>query len=157
VALIAGPLMQNTLVILIQSLIIVVLALILGASFPNGPAGVAALILISSIVGAGFGALSNGLGLLFLKEDSLIATMVFLQLPLTFLSGAFMQEDLQPEWMQTVADFNPVNWAIEAGRNVAMEDLDWTLVLTRTGLLVAFLVAAGMFATRTFRTYQRSI
>jgi ABC-2 type transport system permease protein len=157
VALIAGPLMQNTLVILIQSAIIVVLALILGASFPNGVAGVAGLILISSIVGAGFGALSNGLALVFLKEDSLIATMVFLQLPLTFLSGAFMQEDLQPGWMQTVADFNPVNWAIEAGRNIAMENVDWTLVLTRTGLLVAFLVAAGMFATRTFRTYQRSI
>jgi ABC-2 type transport system permease protein len=118
---------------------------------------VIALIVISSILGAGFGALSNGLGLVFLKEESLIATMVFLQLPLTFLSGAFMQEDLQPEWMQTVADFNPVNWAIEAGRNVAMEDIDWTLVLTRTGLLVAFLVAAGVFATRVFRTYQRSI
>jgi ABC-2 type transport system permease protein len=157
VALIAGPLMQNALVILIQSAIIVVLALILGASFPNGVGGVTALIVISSILGAGFGALSNGLGLVFLKEESLIATMVFLQLPLTFLSGAFMQEDLQPEWMQTVADFNPVNWAIEAGRSVAMEDVDWTLVLTRTGLLVAFLVAAGMFATRAFRTYQRSI
>src|ERR671915_986310 len=157
VALIAGPLMQNALVILVQSAIIVVLALILGASFPNGVGGVIALIVISSILGAGFGALSNGLGLVFLKEESLIATMVFLQLPLTFLSGAFMQEDLQPEWMQTVADFNPVNWAIEAGRNVAMEDIDWTLVLTRTGLLVAFLVAAGVFATRVFPPYRRSI
>jgi ABC-2 type transport system permease protein len=157
VALIAGPLMQNTLVILIQSVIIVVLALIMGATFANGALGVAALIVISSIVGAGFGALSNGLALVFLKEESLIATMVFLQLPLTFLSGAFMQEDLQPEWMQVVADFNPVNWAIEAGRNVAMEDLDWSLVLTRTGLLIAFLVAASVFATRVFRTYQRSI
>jgi ABC-2 type transport system permease protein len=157
VALVAGPLMQNTLVILIQSVIIVVLALILGASFPNGVLGVLALILISAILGAGFGALSNGLGLVFLKEDSLIATMVFLQLPLTFLSGAFQQEDLQPEWMRVVADFNPVNWAIEAGRNVAMEDVDWSLVLTRTGLLIAFVVAAGMFATRTFRTYQQSI
>jgi ABC-2 type transport system permease protein len=157
VALIAGPLMQNTLVILIQSVIIVVLALILGASFPNGVLGVLGLILISSILGAGFGALSNGMGLVFLKEDSLIATMVFLQLPLTFLSGAFQQESLQPEWMQTVADFNPVNWAIEAGRNIAMENVDWTLVLTRTGLLTAFMVACGMFATRTFRTYQRSI
>jgi len=157
IALVMGPLMQNGLVILIQSAIIVVLALILGASFPNGVGGVLALIVISSILGAGFGALSNGLGLIFLKQDSLIATMVFLQLPLTFLSGAFMQESLQPEWMQTVADFNPVNWAIEAGRNVAMEDVDWTLVLTRTGLLIAFLVAAGMFATRAFRTYQRSI
>jgi ABC-2 type transport system permease protein len=157
VALIAGPLMQNTLVILIQSVIIVVLALIMGATFANGVMGVAALILISSIVGAGFGALSNGMALVFLKEESLIATMVFLQLPLTFLSGAFMQESLQPEWMQVVADFNPVNWAVEAGRNVAMEDLDWSLVLTRTGLLIAFLVAASVFATRVFRTYQRSI
>ena len=156
-ALVAGPLMQNTLVIVIQSVIIVVLALIMGATFPNGALGVAALIVISSIVGAGFGALSNGLALVFLNEESLIATMVFLQLPLTFLSGAFMQEDLQPEWMQVVAAFNPVNWAIEAGRNVAMEDLDWSLVLTRTGLLIAFLVAASVFATRVFRTYQRSI
>ena len=157
IALVAGPLMQNALVILVQSVIIVVLALILGASFPNGVLGVIALIVISSLLGAGFGALSNGLALVFLKEESLIATMVFLQLPLTFLSGAFMQESLQPEWMQVVADFNPVNWAIEAGRNVAMEELDWSLVLTRTGLLIAFVVAAGVMATRTFRTYQRSI
>jgi ABC-2 type transport system permease protein len=158
VALVAGPLMQNTLVILIQSVIIVVLALILGASFPNGVGGLLALIVISSILGAEFGALSNGLALVFLKEDSLIATMVFLQLPLTFLSGAFMQEDLQPAWMQTVSDFNPVNWAIEAGRSVAMDSsIDWALVLSRTGLLIAFLVASGMFATRIFRTYQRSI
>jgi hypothetical protein len=38
-----------------------------------------------------------------------------------------------------------------------MEDLDWSLVLTRTRLLIAFVVAAGVMATRTFRTYQRSI
>jgi ABC-2 type transport system permease protein len=50
-----------------------------------------------------------------------------------------------------------VNWAIEAGRNVAMEDIDWTLVLTRTGLLIAFLIAASVFAIRVFLTYQRSI
>lgn len=115
------------------------------------------LIAISVILGAGFGALSNGLALLFRQRESLIATMVFLQLPLTFLSGAFMQESLQPKWMQTVADFNPVNWAIEAGRSVAMGTTDWTLVATRTGFLIAFLVACGIFATRSFRTYQRSL
>jgi ABC-2 type transport system permease protein len=115
------------------------------------------LIVISALLGAGFGALSNGLALLFRQRESLIATMVFLQLPLTFLSGAVMQESLQPGWMQTVADFNPVNWAVEAGRSVAMGNTDWTLVLTRTGFLIAFLVACGVFATRAFRTYQRSI
>ena len=156
VALIAGPLMQSGVVIVIQSVIIVLLALTLGASFTNGVGGVLALIVISTILGAGFGALSNGLALLFRQRESLIATMVFLQLPLTFLSGAFMQESLQPKWMQTVADFNPVNWAIEAGRSVAMGTTDWTLVVSRTGFLIAFLVACGIFATRSFRTYQRS-
>jgi hypothetical protein len=30
-------------------------------------------------------------------------------------------------------------------------------VLSRTGFLIAVLVACGIFATRAFRTYQRSI
>jgi ABC-2 type transport system permease protein len=157
VALIAGPLMQSGVVIVIQSVIIVLLALVLGAGFANGVGGVLALIVISAILGAGFGALSNGVALLLRRRESLIATMVFLQLPLTFLSGAFMQEGLQPKWMQTVADFNPVNWAIEAGRSIAMGPTDWTLAATRTGFLIAFLVACGIFATRSFRTYQRSL
>jgi ABC-2 type transport system permease protein len=157
VALIAGPLMQSGVVIAIQSVIIVLLALTLGASFPNGVGGVALLIVISVLLGAGFGALSNGIALLLRKRESLIATVSFLQLPLIFLSGAVMQESLQPKWMQTVAEFNPVNWAVEAGRSVATGSIDWTLVLSRTGFLVAFLVACGIFATRAFRTYQRAI
>jgi ABC-2 type transport system permease protein len=157
VSLIAGPLMQSAVVIAIQSVIIVLLALALGASFPNGIGGVVLLIVIAALLGAGFGALSNGLGLLFRQRESLIGTMVLLQLPLTFLSGAIMQESLQPRWMQTVADFNPVNWAVEAGRSAATGTIDWTLVLSRTGFLVAFLVACGVFATRAFRTYQGSL
>jgi len=157
VGLIAGPLMQSAVVIVIQSVIIVLLALALGASFPNGVGGVLLLIVISALLGAGFGAFSNGMALLFRQRESLIGTMVLLQLPLTFLSGAVMQESLQPGWMQTLADFNPVNWAVEAGRSVAMGTIDWTLVLTRTGFLIAFLVACGVFATRAVRTYQRSL
>jgi ABC-2 type transport system permease protein len=157
VALIAGPLLQSAVVIVIQAAIIVVLALALGATFPNGPGGVVLLIVIAAILGGGFGALSNGLGLLFRQRESLIGTMVLLQLPLTFLSGAVMQESLQPGWMQTVAEFNPVNWAVEAARSAAMGPTDWTLILSRTGFLVAFLVACGIFATRAFRTYQRSL
>ena len=31
-----------------------------------------------------------------------------------------MQLSLTPDWMQTVAKFNPVNWAVEAGRAAAI-------------------------------------
>jgi ABC-2 type transport system permease protein len=30
-----------------------------------------------------------------------------------------------PDWMQTAADFNPVNWAVEAGREALTASPDW--------------------------------
>jgi ABC-2 type transport system permease protein len=156
-ALIWGRILQNSVTIAIQSVIIVLLALVVGATFSGGVGGVAMLTLIAAILGAGFGALSIGLALLARREESLIATMQFLLLPLTFLSAAFMQRDLMPGWMQTVSDFNPVQWAVEAGRSVMAANPDWGLILSRTGILVAFAIVCSWFATRAFTTYQRSV
>jgi ABC-2 type transport system permease protein len=156
-ALIFGRILQNSLGIVVQAVIIVVLALILGASFPNSVWGIAILVALAVLVGAGFGALSNGFALLVRREESLIGVMQFLLLPLTFLSGAFMQLSLAPGWIQTVAKFNPVNWAVEAGRSAAMQSADWGLILSRTALLLAFVAVCVLFATRAFRTYQRSV
>ncbi len=156
-ALIFGRILQNSLGIVVQAVIIVVLSLILGADFPNGVWGIAILIGIAVLVGAGFGALSNGTALLVRREESLIGLMQFLLLPLTFLSGAFMQLSLAPQWIQTIAKFNPVNWAVEAGRSAAMQSADWSLILSRTALLIGFVAVCVLFATRAFRTYQRSV
>jgi ABC-2 type transport system permease protein len=156
-ALIWGRILQNSVTIVIQSVIIVALALLVGASFDGGVGGVVMLTLIAAILGAGFGALSIGLALLARHEETLIATMQFLLLPLTFLSAAFMQRDLMPAWMQHVADFNPVQWAVDAGRSVMTANPDWGLILSRTGFLVAFAIVCSWFATRAFTTYQRSV
>jgi ABC-2 type transport system permease protein len=156
-SIIAGRLMQGALVIVIQSLIIIGLALIVGASFPNGIGGALVLVVLGAVIGAGFGALSNGLALLARREETLIATMNFLLLPLTFLSSAFMQENLVPSWIRTVGDFNPVNWAVEAGRAAALDDGGWDVVFSRLGLLLAFALVCSAFATRAFRSYQRSV
>jgi ABC-2 type transport system permease protein len=83
--------------------------------------------------------------------------MQFLTLPLAFLASVFMQQDLLPAWMQTAADFNPVNWAVEAGREAVLGDTDWGLVASRVGLLSVLAIAAGAFATRAFQSYQRSV
>ena len=84
--------------------------------------------------------------------------MTLVLLPLTFLSSALMQQDsLAPGWIGTVAKFNPVNWAVEAGRSAAIEQFDWGLVLGRLGLLTALAVIAAWLATRAFGAYQRSL
>jgi ABC-2 type transport system permease protein len=78
-------------------------------------------------------------------------------LPLTFLSSALMQQSLLPGWIRWVARFNPVNWAVEAGRSAAAANPDWSLIGTRIGFLAVLLLASAAFATRAFNTYQRSI
>jgi len=156
-ALIAGRILKEAVVVVIQSLIIVALALIVGASFPGGVAGVAALFAISALLGATFGALSNGFGLIMRQEEALIGAVQFIVLPLTFLSATFLAANLIPKWMQHVADFNPVNWAVVAGRSAVSANADWGLIAARAGFLVALLALSVAFATRAFQSYQRSV
>jgi len=156
-ALIAGRLLQGTVTILIQSLIIIVLALVVGAEFENGIAGILVLFALAALIGAGFGALSNALALVIRKEESLIGAVSFLQLPLAFLSTTFMVEDLMPGWMQTVSDFNPLNWAVESGRAAVSASPDWGEIAGYAGLLAGFLVLGSWLAVSAFRAYQKSV
>lgn len=156
-ALIAGRLAQQTIVSIIQSLIIVGLALALGASFSGGARGVVVLLCVAILLGTGFGALSISLGLLLRREESVIAAVQFVLLPLTFLSSVFMAQNLAPAWIQDVSRYNPVNWAAEAGRGVLGASVDWSLVGSRAGYLVAFTLVCAFLATRAFRAYQRSV
>src|SRR5271155_3010328 len=104
----AGLVAYAVLTIVLQSVLIVLLALVLGAHYTGGVGGVLLQILV-------------------------------------------------PAWIRTVARFNPVNWAVQAGRSAAMQKIDWGLVGTRIGLLVAFALLSAMFATRAFTRYQRSL
>ena len=56
-----------------------------------------------------------------------------------------------------VADFNPVNWAVVAGRSAVSANADWALIAARAGFLGTLLVLAVAFATRAFHSYQRSV
>lgn len=156
-SLISGRITSGALTTTIQSLIIVVLALIVGASFENGALGVAVLLLMSVLIGSAFGCLSIGLALLARREETLIATVQFLLLPLSFMSVTFMQKDLMPDWMQTVSGYNPLNWAVEAGREAVTASPDWAAIAGKGALLTAFVLICGFFAMRAFRTYQRTV
>jgi ABC-2 type transport system permease protein len=156
-ALIAGRILKEAVVVMIQSLIIVALALIVGASFPGGVGGVAVLFAVSALLGATFGALSNGFALIMRQEEALIGATQFILLPLTFVSTTFLAANLIPKWMSHVADFNPVNWAVVAGRTATSAHPDWGLAASRAAFLAGLLVVCLAFATNAFRSYQRSV
>jgi ABC-2 type transport system permease protein len=152
-----GSVAQAVLTIVIQSTVIVLLALALGASYGGGLGGVLVLIVIASLLGGCFASLSNGVALLARQRETLIGAVSFVLLPLTFLSSALMQRSLVPEWVRTASKFNPVNWAADAGRSATAGHIDWGLVGSRVGLLVVLLVVCAAFATRAFGVYQRSL
>jgi ABC-2 type transport system permease protein len=152
-----GSVVQSVITVSIQTALILLLALLLGAHYSNGIGGVLILILVAALLAAAFASLSNGVGVLARQRETLIGAVSLVLLPLTFLSSALMQQDLVPGWIQTVGDFNPVNWAVEAGRSAAMGDLDWGLVAGRVGLLLALVILSATFATRAFGVYQRSL
>ncbi|HEY3477804.1 MAG TPA: ABC transporter permease [Streptomyces sp.] len=141
----------------VQSVIIVLLGKLGGADYPGGAGGLLVLILASILLGTVFGAFSNALGMLVRQRESIIGINTFLLLPLTFLSSAFMASALMPSWMRHIADFNPVNWALVAGRSAMSSDPDWGDVLSRGGGLLALALVAVWLSTRTFRSYQKSV
>ncbi|WP_406350889.1 ABC transporter permease [Streptomyces sp. NBC_00658] len=156
-ALMNGNVVNNGLVTALQSVIIVLLGLLGGADYPGGTGGVLILIVASVLLGTIFGALSNALGMLVQERESIIGINTFLLLPLTFLSTAFMAPSQMPGWMRHIADFNPLNWAMVAGRSALSADPDWGDVLSRGGALLVLAVAAVWLSIRTFRSYQRAV
>ncbi|WP_030754479.1 ABC transporter permease [Streptomyces sp. NRRL F-5135] len=156
-ALLHANVVQNGITTAFQSVVIVVLGLIGGADYPGGIGGLLILVVASVLLGTVFGALSNALGMLVRRRESIIGINTFLLLPLTFLSSAFMAPAQMPDWMVRIADFNPVNWAMVAGRSALSADTDWTVVLSRGGALLALTVAAVWLSTRSFRTYQKAV
>ncbi len=156
-ALNAGIVLGNVFTVIIQTALIALLALALGADYQGGVGGVLVMIVLAGLLGSVFASLSNGLGVMARQRESLIGAVSLVLLPLTFLSTALMQQSLVPHWIRDVSRFNPVNWAVVAARSAAMQKTDWGLVASRFGLLLALAVIAAWFATRAFRAYQRSV
>ena len=141
----------------IQSVIIIALGRLGGAHYGGGFVGVAVLVLASVLIGIVFASLSNTMGLLVRQRETIIGLSVFLLLPLTFLSSAFMAKDLMPGWMQRVASGNPVSWSLDAGRAALADSPDWTMIATRCGWLLALAAVTVWLSVRSFRSYQRSL
>jgi ABC-2 type transport system permease protein len=156
-AIINGSVIEQAVSTTVQSVIIVALGWLGGATYAGGVPGLAVLVVASVLLGVAFSALSSTMGLLVRQRESIIGMSVFLLLPLTFLSSAFMARTLMPGWIQVVAAVNPVNWSLDSARAALSDSPDWGRVALYGGGLLALAVAAVWLSTRSFRSYQKSI
>lgn len=109
-----GKLLADAFRMLIQSLVIVAIALAYGVVFGTGAAGLVVLLAVAILFGVAWAGISNTLA--FATKNSEITTMasILTTFPLLFMSSAMMPQDLLPPWVQTVATYNPITYVANA-------------------------------------------
>lgn len=86
------------------------------------------------------------------KAETLQAASFVVMFPLMFSSSAYMPLDSMPSWVRAVSAVNPLTYAIDATRALALDrPVGWSVAAALT--IAAVAAAAGStLAARTFRT-----
>jgi ABC-2 type transport system permease protein len=156
-AMVVGTLAYQGLTTVVQTALVLVIAVAAGARFPGGAAGIAVTFLAAVLISVVFASLSDALALLLRQQEALIGISQFVVLPLQFLSSALVATAVAASWVQVAARWNPVDWAVVAAREALSATPDWGAVGSRLGALVALAVLMAALATRAFGRYQRSL
>ncbi|MDY6893199.1 MAG: ABC transporter permease [Chloroflexota bacterium] len=137
-AIILGRMGGDVLRVVIQTIIIVLIALAMGVGFATGFAGFITAVALVALMVIGFAGLSNILALRIREHQGFMMVVNFITLPVMFMSSALMPRELLPNWLQTVAHYNPVTYAADGIRSLMTTGFDSIL------LVQAFLVLGGV-------------
>ncbi|MEW6193177.1 MAG: ABC transporter permease [Bacillota bacterium] len=137
-----------------QVLLIVIIALLLGVHVSTGIFGVVFLLLLSSLFGLIMGGVSLSLAAVLKSHEALFAIMNFFTMPLIFTSNAMFPINAMPEWLQWIARFNPLSYAVGPMRTVATQGWIWRDIWP--GALVLVLIAV-LTTSMLVRQFQRSV
>lgn len=147
-ALLLGRTLRDIVMLLLQA------AIIVGASVPFGLAlrlpGVLFACVLMALIALLMATLSLAIALVLRDENTFGAIVFSSSLPLLLLSGVLLPMSLAPQWLQDVAAFNPLLYAVQAQRALfANQFVDPAVVrgFAAVGLLTLGAVAA---ATRSF-------
>ena len=110
--------------IAVQIGIILGLGIALGAEIDTGISGALGIVGVGILFSLWFIAFSNTLALITKDQESTIIGANLLQFPLLFVSTAFLPLRILPEWIQTVATFNPISYGVDAARSLMLGG-DW--------------------------------
>jgi ABC transporter DrrB family efflux protein len=121
-AFLVGRTLSDSLRLGIQSLLLVAAAFVIGFSFHNGALAAVGMVVVIVMFGMALTAFSAWVGLA-IKDPETVQPAVFIPiLPLVFTSSAFAPVSRLPGWMQPLAKANPITYAIDTARGLALGD-----------------------------------
>lgn len=136
-ALLLGRVCKDGIIVGTQALLLLLLALPLGLEID--PLAFSFCWCMALLVGMSLASLSYSAALLLKSEAGLAPIINLLTAPLLLLSGILLPLDLGPSWLQRLALFNPLWYAVEAMRE------SFAATFTATGALVNLAGATLVF------------
>lgn len=150
-SILVGKIAADAIRMFFQGLIVVLVALALGASFETGIGGVALMLAVSVPFGVAWAGLSNTVALRTRSSEATMVIGVILTFPMLFLSTAIMPAHLLPAWLRTASRLNPVTYLIDFVRDLVNFGYDWTDLAKVLAVIAAVGTVTLTTATRSFR------
>lgn len=141
-ALLLSMVLRDIVVLLAQSVLLVIAALIMGMR-PDWT-GLLPLVPLMILVGIVMAAFSYGITLLVKDQGALAALMNFIAIPLLLLSGITLPLSLAPSSIQKIGDANPFSYAVDAARAMVSGHLSDISIL-ESFIIFAFLTILMLF------------
>ena len=149
VALLAGRVLRDIIVLLVQAVMLTLVAIPFGLRAPWG--GVILAIAVVGGLGAAFASLSYAAALRLKSEDALAPLFNGLAIPVLLLSGILLPMSLAPLWLQRVSDVNPLKHVVDAVRALFRGDLALSSIGWGVASAIGLVVVALAFGAQTFR------
>ena len=146
-----GRILSDGTRIVLQATVIIVAAWIMGTRYATGIAGLFMMLLLAALFGMAWAGLSNIIALRSGNAELTMMIGILITFPVLFLSTAFMPEALLPDWLGTVAKFNPITYIVEAERALVNDGWDWTAIAQSFGVTLVLGAFTLTGATRAFR------
>lgn len=138
-----------------QVLVLTIIAAAMGVRFATGWQGVLLIVLLCGFFTGIMGCISLFLSASIRSPETLFAIINFLTLPLVFTSNALFPAAAMPLWIQTIARFNPISYAVAPVRALVITGWAWDVILPGAQILFLMLIAA--FAVVFYRFEKGSL
>jgi ABC-2 type transport system permease protein len=148
VAMLLGRALRDILVLEIQSLVLLLLSIPFGLHVTL--AGVLVMLGLVGLIGVGMASIAYAAALALRSEDSYAPLIFTVSLPLLLLSGVLLPLSLAPSWLQAVADFNPLSYAVVAARDMFNGHAGNPAVLKGLIIMLALAVVGVSIGARAF-------
>lgn len=148
-ALLLGRSLRDVTTLVFQALVLVLLSSPIGGLTIYWD-GLALMMLIVIGIGLALSAASYGVAIVLKSEDALAPLLNTVTQPVLLLSGIMLPMALAPEWLQTVAKFNPFAYAVDAARALFNGDLASNAIWQASVFIGALMVLLVAWSARKF-------